>query len=112
MSDREDTIHATIHEAGNGFPDVGDYVPGTDGELYRVVKTSGHIHTSAPGAANYIYADVVLADWGDCADGDEHPSQCVIPSQIADDVPDDDDVWCPHCGRSDGRHDAGYSCGG
>jgi hypothetical protein len=42
-------MNATIHERGNGFPKVGDYVPGSDGELY-LVKSMGRIHTGAPGA--------------------------------------------------------------
>jgi hypothetical protein len=62
------TLEATIHERGNGFPDVGDYVAGDDGEAYRVVAFVGPIHTSVPGAGNYIYARVALADWDDVDD--------------------------------------------
>lgn len=59
---------ATIHERGNGFPDSGDYVPGDDGELYRIKALNGVIHTS--GNANYIFADVELASWSDVEDND------------------------------------------
>ena len=70
---------ARIDECGNGFPEAGALVPGTDGELYRIVSTDGRIHTSRPGVSNHIYADVVLADWSDVdSDDDTHPSQCVI----------------------------------
>lgn len=63
---------ATIHERGNGFPHPGDYVPGDDGELYRLIAYDGPIHTGSAGEANYVYADVELVDWSDCPDGDEY----------------------------------------
>lgn len=65
-----DTIKVRIEERGNGFPDVGRYIPG-DGVLYRVESTDGLIHTSQhPGRGNYIYAEVSEADWDDCDDND------------------------------------------
>ena len=71
--------NARIDECGNGFPTAGDLVPGSDGELYRIVSTDGSIHTSRPGVSNHIFADVELASWDDVeSDDDTHPSQCVI----------------------------------
>ena len=74
-----ETVEARIEECGNGLPDVGDYVPGTDGELYRVVTFRGPIQTGrSPGAGNWILAQVESVDWADCEEGAEHPSQAVI----------------------------------
>ena len=67
--------NARVLEQGNGFPNVGDYAPGTDGELYRITRMS-RIHTgNSSGASNYVYAVVELADWGDCEEGDESTCQ-------------------------------------
>lgn len=67
---------ATIYERGNGFPDVGDYVPGSDGNLYKVVKL-GRIETGrSPGASNWMLAKVELAEWSDCEDEEEFPALC------------------------------------
>jgi len=63
------SIKATIEERGNGFPDVGDYVAGRDGEVYRLVSRGSHIQTQAPGAPNIIpECTVELADWSDVDD--------------------------------------------
>lgn len=59
-------MDARIIEDGNGFPDVGDYVPGDDGQLYRVVSTGSNIHTTGE-RANWITAQVEEADWDDCS---------------------------------------------
>jgi hypothetical protein len=73
------TARATITERGNGFPDVGDLVPGDDGELYRVCSFEGPIHTDRPGAGNYRYATVELADWSDTeSDDDVQPCSATI----------------------------------
>ena len=66
----ETTYKATIQERGNGFCDVGDYVSGNDGELYRVVRFVGRIQTgqSGSGAPNYIHAEVEPADWSKLSD--------------------------------------------
>jgi hypothetical protein len=72
------TIRATIYEAGNGLPDAGDYVPGDDGNLYRVVSTDSRIQTGSPGVGNHVAATVELADWSDCDEDDQHPSRCVL----------------------------------
>lgn len=61
-------FRATIHERGNGLADVGDFVAGDDGEVYRVVSLTGPIHTGPSGVANYMYATVELADWDDVTD--------------------------------------------
>lgn len=65
-------MNATITERGNGFPDVGDYVAGDDGEVYRVVRWThdGRIFTGRPGAGNSICAEVELADWDDIDDAE------------------------------------------
>lgn len=70
----------TIVELGNGLPSEGDLVPGTDGELYKVMELVGPIHTSPSGSGggNYIHAKVEWADWDDTeSDDDVHSSQFV-----------------------------------
>lgn len=61
--------NATIIEAGNGFPSVGDYVMHTtSGALYRVTAVDNTIHTGDhPGAGNWLRVAVEPADWVDCA---------------------------------------------
>lgn len=71
-------LDATITERGNGFPDVGDHVPGDDGGLYRVVSFVGPIHTDAPGAGNYVHATVEPADWGDCGEDEEFAALATV----------------------------------
>ena len=73
-----DALEATIEERGNGFPDVGDYVPGDDGELYRVVSTDGRIQTGPAGAANWIRASVEAVEWDDCDEDAEFPAMAVL----------------------------------
>lgn len=76
------TSKATIEERGNGFPDVGDYVPGDDGNLYKVVTMHSQIITgNGSGTGSYIHATVELADWSDCEEGDEHPSCAVLEDE-------------------------------
>ena len=66
---------ATIEERGNGFPSVGDYVPDSEGGIYKVVAFEDRIQTgTAPGASNWVRATVEPADWSDCAEGDEFPA--------------------------------------
>lgn len=69
-------MKATIQERGNGFPSVGDYAPGDDGNLYRIVALSGRIQTAQ--SSNYIYAEVESADWLDCPEEDEFPALVVL----------------------------------
>ena len=72
------TMSATIEERGNGLPDAGDYVPGDDGQLYRVVSTDGSVQTGrAPGRPNWIRATVAPADWSDCEEDAEFPAMVV-----------------------------------
>lgn len=78
-------MKATIHEMGNGLPEVGDYVAGADGSatyLYRVESIDSRIQTSAKGSggANWVFATVEQVDWSDCAEGDEFPARVVVPS--------------------------------
>jgi hypothetical protein len=65
------TVECTIIENGNGLPDVGDYVPGTDGELYQVAAMSGTIHTGPPGHGNYVHATVAHACWDEVDEDEE-----------------------------------------
>ena len=71
---------AIISEHGNGFPDVDDVVPSSDGELYKIVATNGRIHTADPGsgAPNYIYAEVELADWDDYEESEIFEAHCEL----------------------------------
>lgn len=70
--------NATLSERGNGLPDVGDYVPGDDGQLYRVTER-GQLNTGLrPGESNWCRAVVELVDWSDCPDGEEHTAQAIV----------------------------------
>ena len=73
---------ATINERGNGLADVGDYVAGQDGNVYRVVSTGG-IHAGGTGAGRYMYAVVELADWD--AVGDDEEPECGAVVDVGDD---------------------------
>lgn len=76
------TVAATIHEHGNGLADVGDFVAGDDGEVYRVVELTGPIHTGGrPGASNYMHATVELADWDEVSDDEEPTCSAVISDE-------------------------------
>jgi hypothetical protein len=77
---------ATIHERGNGFAGVGDYVrESITGDLYRVVELCGPIHTGQAGAPNYVHAVVESADWAD-VDDDYEPLCSVEITGDADDL--------------------------
>lgn len=78
------TRDATIEERGNGLPDVGDYVPGSDGELYRIV-TRGRIQTGEVGSgrANRMRATVELASWDDVESGVEFAASAVVDDEHA-----------------------------
>lgn len=72
-------MDATISEHGNGFPSVGDYVPGNDGELYLVEEVTSRIHTAAaPGLSSWISARVSIASWDDCEEGDVFQASCSL----------------------------------
>lgn len=74
-------MKVTIEERGNGFPKLGAYVPGDDGNLYFVDYVESNIHTSSrPGLSNYVYASVIIADWEDCTAEEQFPAMCVISS--------------------------------
>jgi hypothetical protein len=53
-------INATISECSNGLPSSGDYVPGDDGNLYRVLAIVGQIHTGNSAAKLEKRANVRL----------------------------------------------------
>lgn len=74
-------MNATVHERGNGLPDVGDFVAGDDGEVYVVTALIGPIHTGRPGVANYMHAEVELADWRDVDDDNEPTCSAVLEDQ-------------------------------
>lgn len=68
--------NCTIEERGNGFPGIGDYVAGDDGQMYLITGMASHIHTGqASGCSNYVYATVEMADWDDV---DENFESCGI----------------------------------
>lgn len=70
---------AIIREQGNGLPDVGDYVAGNDGEVYRVLSIHGPIQTGrSPGAGDWVRAAVELADWDDVTDDTEPTCTAVL----------------------------------
>jgi hypothetical protein len=75
-------MNATIVELGNGLPTAGDYVPSSDGNLYRVVSIDGQIQTGrSAGAGNWVLATVELADWGDCDEEDEFPASVRVEAE-------------------------------
>lgn len=97
-------VAATIVEAGNGFPDVGDYVPGDDGELYRVVTRGRNITTHGPGAGDQCHGYVLeLADWSDAESDDEvHPCSARLDRACEHDRVDSDAygvAFCRDCGE-------------
>ena len=72
-------MNAHIHETNAGFPGVGDYVI-AEGALYRVVAIGGDIHTPPRRyTGNYVEAQLELADWCDCLEGEEYP--CDVRTQ-------------------------------
>ena len=72
-------MQATITERGNGFPAAGDYVPGDDGELYRVVGIGSRIQTGRAGQGNWVTAEVELASWSDCDEDEVCEALVVTP---------------------------------
>lgn len=85
-------IKATISEQGNGFPDVGDYVTGNDGEVYEVLSLGPRIETRGPGAGNCIPGcELQLADWTDDITDDNEPTCSAVLDEPRD---RDDDLAC------------------
>jgi len=66
--------NAKIIEQGNGLPDAGAYVPGNDGQLYKIVAIENNINTSGLGQGNWCRAVVALADWSDVDDAEIFPA--------------------------------------
>lgn len=87
---------AIVREEGNGFPNVGDYVPG-EGNLWQIKSLGADIRTGAPGQANWIDAVVVPADWDDCPEGAEFPADVVLIPQLR--------VGARVCGGDEGTED-------
>ena len=77
--------HATIQERGNGLPDVGDYVAGNDGEVYRVVERVGRIVPGGAGTGrpDTVDAIVELAAWSDVDDDNEPTCTATIGAREA-----------------------------
>lgn len=72
-------IECTIVERGNGYPEVGEYVSGTDGGLYVVKQVSGTIHTGQPGEGNFAHGMVEELDWSYASyASDVHTAKAVI----------------------------------
>jgi hypothetical protein len=77
--------NATIYEAGNGFPEAGDYVPGRDGNLYYIIEMGCTINTGrGPGQANWMRAEVEEACWSDLPEEGEDEDY-IFPASL---VPD------------------------
>lgn len=75
----------TIEERGNGFPDLGDYVKGDDGEVYVVRRLGRSIETGRTGNPNVIPGcDLELADWAN-VDDDTEPTCTVVLEKGGDD---------------------------
>jgi hypothetical protein len=76
-------ISATVIECGNGFPGIGDYLPGDDGKLYRVDEVTSRIQTDQPRWGYYVFANLEEAHWDDVnSDDNLYPASAVIPSTI------------------------------
>lgn len=75
-------VKAIISETGNGFPYIGSYVPGDDGNLYRVVKTTPRfIYTGPSGEGDFMHGKVREASWDDISSSDVFPAQVRIPDE-------------------------------
>lgn len=64
---------ATIEKLGDDFPATGDYVPGEDGNLYRVLSVS----TPAPHSV-FAAAKLEKVSWDECPEGQEHQSEVLV----------------------------------
>jgi hypothetical protein len=78
-----ETITADIEERGNGYPSRGEYVPGSDGELYRVVCEGRTIETGSPGGNRCTGYTLALASWSDSPD--EYPALAMVGPHPMDD---------------------------
>jgi hypothetical protein len=73
------TLKARIEERGNGFPRVGDFVAGNDGQVYRVVSISDRVQVPARrDMSNYLYGEVEAAEWVDVTDATDPVCSCRI----------------------------------
>lgn len=70
--------NATIEERGNGLPDVDSYVPGDDGNLYRITALDTTIHTGSGGGGDWIRASVELADWASCPEDEVSSCAAIV----------------------------------
>jgi hypothetical protein len=77
-------MRAIIEERGNDFPSVGNYVPGSDGNLYLVTYVSGHIMTQQY-KSNTMHCEVVQASWDDCTEDDEFSAMIRFEDELGAD---------------------------
>ncbi len=63
-----ETVTAKLGEAGNGFPNPGDFVAGDD--LWVVMTVESCVHTINAGP-DWVWADLVKADWADLVEDDD-----------------------------------------
>jgi len=79
MTTNNDTYNAIITEAGNGFPNVGDYVT-TGDSLWEIVSLDSHVHLEYEGKGDWIRAEVIEADWADC--DEEHSASVEVTGAL------------------------------
>jgi len=76
-------MDAKISEAGNGFPDVGEYVYcGNNNTVYRVEKIGedGGIHAIHQYVANWVWAKV--EEWGDPWSVSEEEFEAIMDVEV------------------------------
>jgi hypothetical protein len=86
-----------VQERGNGFPEVGDFVAGADGDVYRVQAFEGPIHTGPAGSPNWLWAKLAPALWCEVTDDtepkctvvleDDGPPPIVLDDEVAEVAP-------------------------
>lgn len=68
----KDPIECIIKEQGNGMPDVGDYIAGSGGSLYRIVSM-GRLEAGAyPGTPYWCHGTVERVEWDACTEDEQH----------------------------------------
>ncbi len=77
-------MQAIVTDRGNGLPDVGDYVPGDDGNLYRIESIRGRIETGRhTGEGNWMRVNVAMVDWDSCEESEEFPAMVSVDDDEA-----------------------------
>ena len=75
--------HAIISEGGNGLPDVGDFVGGSDGELYSI-SSHGPIRCGANGRWYEAVIEPVEGGWKSLEENEVFDAQCIIADAEAE----------------------------